>query len=113
MADKRKNRKPNRPAPRGTPEVEAYTLSPADKERLEGYWKRNIRLTLTLLAVWFIVGYVLAIIFAPALNTITFLGGPLGFWIAQNGAIYVFILLILIYCLSMNRLDEEFDVGDR
>ena len=77
MADKKKTDKPNRPAPRGTPEVTAYSPSPADKERLEGYWKRNIRLTLTLLAVWFIVGYVLAIIFAPALNTITFLGGPL------------------------------------
>ena len=81
-----------------------------DKGRLEEYWRRNIGLVLGLLAVWFIVGYVLAIIFVRQLNTITFLGGPLGFWVAQNGAIYVFILLILIYCLRMNRLDKEFDV---
>ncbi len=78
--------------------------------RLEEYWRRNLGLVTGLLAVWFVVGYVLAIIFARQLNTITFLGGPLGFWLAQNGAIYVFILLILIYCLRMNTLDREFDV---
>jgi len=85
----------------------------ANKEVLEAYWKRNLRLTLTLLAVWFLVGYVLAIIFAPALNNFTFLGAPLGFWIAQNGAIYVFVLLILIYATRMNRMDEEFDVEEQ
>ena len=83
-----------------------------DKARLEAYWKRNISLTLSLLAVWFVVGYVLAIILAPALNNFTFLGAPLGFWIAQNGAIYVFILLILIYAVRMNSIDEEFDVDE-
>lgn len=81
-----------------------------DRGRLEEYWRRNISLVLGLLAIWFIVGYVLAIIFVRPLNSLTFLGAPLGFWIAQNGAIYVFILLILIYCLRMNRLDREFDV---
>ncbi|MCA9838071.1 MAG: DUF4212 domain-containing protein [Trueperaceae bacterium] len=80
------------------------------KGKLQEYWQRNISLTLGLLAVWFVVGYVLAIVFAPQLNNITFLGGPFGFWIAQNGAIYVFILLILIYCLRMNNLDKEYDV---
>ncbi len=76
------------------------------------YWKANLNLTLTLLAIWFIAGYVLSIIFAPLLNNITFLGGPLGFWIAQNGAIYVFVLLILVYCIRMNSLDEEFNVDE-
>lgn len=84
-----------------------------DQAVLDAYWKRNLNLTLTLLAIWFVVGYVLAIIFAPALNTVTFLGAPLGFWIAQNGAIYVFVILILIYALRMNKLDDEFDVGER
>ncbi|MEZ4629856.1 MAG: DUF4212 domain-containing protein [Deinococcales bacterium] len=81
-----------------------------NKSRMAEYWRRNLNLTVGLLIVWFVVGYLLAIVFAPQLNNITFLGGPLGFWIAQNGAIYVFILLILIYCLSMNSLDKEFDV---
>ncbi len=88
-------------------------LERADQSVLDAYWKRNIRLTLGLLAVWFFVGYILAIVFAPALNAYTFLGAPLGFWIAQNGAIYVFIVLILIYAVRMNRLDEEFNVEER
>jgi putative solute:sodium symporter small subunit len=83
-----------------------------NQEVLEAYWKRNLGLTLTLLAVWFIFGFVLAIIFAPQLNAFSFLGAPLGFWIAHNGAIYVFVLLILIYALRMNSIDEEFDVQE-
>lgn len=83
-----------------------------DREGLERYWKRTLRLTLVLLGVWFFTGYVLAILLAPALNRIEFLGGPLGFWIAQNGAIYVFWFLILVYAVRMNRLDREFDVHD-
>ena len=79
---------------------------------LKTYWERTLRLTVALLVVWFLVGYVLAIILAPLLNGVPFLGGPLGFWIAQNGAIYVFWLLVLIYAWSMNRLDREFDVYD-
>jgi len=79
---------------------------------LGAYWQRTLRLTAGLLAVWFMTGYVLAILLAPALNRITFLGGPLGYWIAQNGAIYVFWLLVLIYARAMNRLDREFDVHD-
>ncbi|MEM7736666.1 MAG: DUF4212 domain-containing protein [Deinococcota bacterium] len=76
------------------------------------YWQANLKLTLTLLSIWFVVGYVLAIILAPLLNRITFLGGPLGFWIAQNGAIYVFVVLILVYCIRMNDLDKEHDVEE-
>ena len=79
---------------------------------LKAYWERTLRLTVALLVVWFLAGYVLAIFLAPMLNGVRFLGGPLGFWIAQNGAIYVFWLLVLIYAWSMNRLDREFDVHD-
>ncbi len=82
------------------------------RAHLQAYWDRTLRLTAGLLAVWFVVGYLLAIILAPTLNDFRFLGGPLGFWVAQNGAIYVFWLLILIYARAMNRLDREFDVHD-
>lgn len=82
------------------------------KDKLEAYWQKNLGLTLTLLAVWFVVGYVLAIILAPALNNVQFLGAPLGFWMAQNGAIIVFVILILVYCVRMNSIDEEFDVQE-
>ncbi len=70
------------------------------------YWRKTVTLTVVLLLIWSLVGYGLAIFLAPWLNRFTFLGGPLGFWVAQNGAIYVFVLLILIYCVAMNRLDE-------
>ena len=83
-----------------------------EKDSLQAYWRRTLRLTAGLLAVWFTVGYVLAILLAPTLNEITFLGGPLGYWVAQNGAIYVFWILILVYACSMGRLDREFDVHD-
>ena len=73
------------------------------------YWQKTLRLTAGLLSVWFVTGYILSILLAPWLNTFTFLGGPLGFWMAQNGAIYVFVVLILIYCFQMNKLDEEFE----
>ena len=87
-------------------------LGRADQTVLDAYWKRNLRLTLTLLSIWFVVGYLLAIVVAPALNNFSFFGMPLGFWIAQNGAIYVFVLLILIYAVMMNRLDKEFGVDE-
>ena len=87
-------------------------LAQADKAVLEAYWKRNLRLTITLLVIWFVVGYLLSIVFAPALNAFTFLGAPLGFWMAQNGAIYVFVLLILVYAVRMNQMDKEFGVEE-
>lgn len=96
-----------------TAKSETGSFSSENKEMLQNYWKRNISLTLSLLAVWFIFGYVLSIILAPWLNNFTFLGAPLGFWMAQNGAIYVFVLLILIYALRMNKLDEEFGVEEQ
>jgi putative solute:sodium symporter small subunit len=79
---------------------------------LRQYWKLTLRFTLLLLALWFVAGYVMAIGLAPALNQVEFLGGPLGFWLAQNGAIYVFWFLILVYAIGMGRLDREFDVND-
>jgi putative solute:sodium symporter small subunit len=79
---------------------------------LRKYWKLTLRFTLLLLALWFVAGYVIAIVLAPTLNQVNFLGGPLGFWLAQNGAIYIFWLLILVYAVGMGRLDREFDVHD-
>ncbi|AFZ69045.1 DUF4212 domain-containing protein [Deinococcus peraridilitoris] len=78
-----------------------------------GYWKANIRLTLILLAIWFFVAYVLGILLAPTLNGLGRIGGaPLGFWIAHQGAIYVFIALIIVYAVRMRRLDQQFGVED-
>lgn len=96
-----------------SPRMDRSGMSPEEnRTALGAYWKRNLRLTIGLLSVWFLAGYVLAILLAPALNRFTFLGGPFGYWFAQNGAIYVFWLLILVYAVAMNRLDREFDVEE-
>lgn len=73
----------------------------------EAYWHKQVRTIAVLLAVWFVAGYVMSIFFVEALNRIDFGGVPFGFWMAQQGAIFVFISLILIYALVAGRLDEE------
>jgi putative solute:sodium symporter small subunit len=78
------------------------------------YWRRNLRYLTWLLAVWFTVSFGAGIIFADVLDTIRIpgTGFPLGFWFAQQGSIYVFVILIFIYVVLMNRLDREFDVDE-
>lgn len=73
----------------------------------DAYWKKLIRSTAILLGVWFLVGYVMSIFFIEPLNAINFGGIPFGFWMAQQGSIFVFISLILIFALYAGRLDEE------
>ena len=73
------------------------------------YWKANIRLVLTLLAVWFFISFGCGILFVDALDTIRFGGFKLGFWIAQQGSIFVFVALILIYVRAMDKLDSKYD----
>jgi putative solute:sodium symporter small subunit len=98
--------------PRRSPMDRSAMSADENRRALGAYWKRNLRFTLILLVVWFLAGYVLSILLAPTLNRITFLGGPFGYWFAQNGAIYVFWLLIFVYAVGMNRLDREFDVEE-
>jgi putative solute:sodium symporter small subunit len=78
----------------------------------QSYWRANIRILLVLLSVWFLVGYVLSIFFVEALNTVKIGGFPLGFWFAQQGSIYVFIVLIFVYARLMARLDRKYDVHE-
>ena len=84
----------------------------SDKNPKE-YWRRNLRILLALLAIWFFVSYGCGILFAGALNEFRIGGFPLGFWFAQQGAIYVFVILIFIYVRLMNRLDKEFEVDEK
>ena len=80
--------------------------------RSVGYWRANLRLQLALLAVWAIFGYFLSIIFADQLNEVEIGGFPLGFWFAQQGAIYVFVILIFIYAFAMDRVDDTYGVQE-
>lgn len=77
------------------------------------YWKKNLRLMVILLTIWFAVSFGCGILFVEQLNQVTIAGFPLGFWFAQQGSIYVFLLLILVYCLVMDRLDKQFGVAER
>lgn len=66
-----------------------------------------------LLLIWFLVSYGCGILFAETLNAIKLGGFPLGFWFAQQGSIYVFVILIFAYVVLMNRLDKRFDVDEK
>ncbi|SDM44418.1 DUF4212 domain-containing protein [Sediminibacillus halophilus] len=72
------------------------------------YWKKNIKLISLLLVIWFLVGLGGGVLFAAPLNEVPFFGVTLSFWIAQQGAILVFILLILSYAIRMDKLDREY-----
>ena len=71
------------------------------------HWRRNVRLSLSLLAVWAAVSLGCGVLFADVLNPYSFLGAPLGFWFAQQGAVITFVLLILVYAVAMGRLDRR------
>lgn len=77
------------------------------------YWKRNLRYLAILLSIWFLVSFVFGILLAEPLNAFQIGGFPLGFWFAQQGAIYVFVILIFVYMYLMNKLDLEFDVDEK
>ena len=76
------------------------------------YWRANIRLMLTLLAVWFIVSFGFGILLVDWLNQFSFFGFKMGFWWAQQGSIYVFVVLIFVYSAKMKRIDREYGVSD-
>ena len=72
------------------------------------YWKTNLKYLVILLSIWFTVSFGFGIILVDTLNQIPMGGFKLGFWFAQQGAIYVFVILIFIYIYLMNRLDQKF-----
>ena len=82
------------------------------KQQAAAYWKRNLSLVIKLLAVWFVVSYGCGILFVDALNQIQLGGYKLGFWFAQQGSIYVFVILIFYYARKMASLDHEFGVEE-
>jgi len=75
---------------------------------MQGYWRKNVTIMIVLLAIWAFVGLGCGVLFAKTLNQFSLGGFPLGFWFAQQGSIIVFIILILIYAILLNRLDNEY-----
>jgi len=72
------------------------------------YWKENIRYLTILLVIWFLVSYGAGILFKGSLDNIRLGGFKLGFWFAQQGSIYVFVILIFVYVRLMNKLDKKY-----
>ena len=83
-----------------------------ERKNLQDYWHTNLKYLAILLTIWFVVSYGAGILWADALNNIRLGGFKLGFWFAQQGSIYFFVILIYVYVLLMNRLDRKFDVDD-
>jgi len=76
------------------------------------YWQANLYLLAKLLVVWFIVSFGFGILLVDWLNNFTFFGFKVGFWFAQQGSIYVFVVLIFVYARKMRQLDRDFGVED-
>lgn len=79
--------------------------------RMRGYWRANRLLIALLLVIWAVVSYGFSILFIEPLNTYRLGGVPLGFWFAQQGSIYVFVVLIFVYAFGMDRLDKRYGFG--
>ena len=83
-----------------------------NEDKAKGYWKENLRLVLGLLAIWFFVSYMCGIVLVDVLNQVQFGGFKLGFWFAQQGAMYVFVALIFVYAAKANALDKKYNVHE-
>lgn len=78
------------------------------QEKATAYWKVNLKYLFILLSIWFLVSYGAGILFKDLLDNFSIGGFPLGFWFAQQGSIYVFVILIFVYVRLMNRLDKKY-----
>ncbi|MEE2780510.1 MAG: DUF4212 domain-containing protein [Myxococcota bacterium] len=83
-------------------------MGTASEHSTDGYWRTNLKLVAGLLGVWFLVSYGLGILWVEPLNATHIGGFPLGFWFAQQGSILVFMGLILVYCVVMDRVDASY-----
>ncbi len=82
-----------------------------NKKLAQQYWKENLKYLFILLSIWFTVSFGFGILLVDELNQIKIAGFKLGFWFAQQGSIYVFVLLIFVYIYLMNRLDKKYNLN--
>ena len=82
------------------------------EEDAKAYWRANIRLVITLLIIWFVVSFGCGVLLVDLLNQISIGGYKLGFWFAQQGSIYTFVILIFVYSKKMGDLDKKFGVDE-
>jgi putative solute:sodium symporter small subunit len=84
----------------------------SDQQKRQDYWSANLKLVALCLSIWFAVSYLFGIILVDQLNAFSLGGYKLGFWFAQQGSMYVFVVLIFFYAYRMNKLDRQFDVHE-
>ena len=82
------------------------------ESNLKAYWRENLKYLAILLSIWFAVSYGASILFADQLNNFKIGGAKVGFWFAQQGSIYVFVVLIFVYMYLMNKLDHKYGVSE-
>ena len=82
------------------------------QDNATAYWKENLRYLAILLAIWFTVSFGFGILLVDQLNEIKLGGFKLGFWFAQQGSIYVFVILIFVYIRLMNKLDKKYGLDE-
>lgn len=80
-------------------------------ERHKEYWQRNMRMTAILLAIWFVVTYVVGW-YARELNELVIFGFPFGFYMGAQGSLVIYVIMIFYYAIRMNKLDKEYDVAE-
>lgn len=88
------------------------TKASMNRANRSAYWRANLRLVALCMLVWFVCSYVFGILLVDHMNRITLGGFKLGFWFAQQGSIYIFVLLIFFYAWRMNKIDQKHDVHE-
>ena len=83
------------------------------EDRNKKYWKANLKIVLSLLLIWFVASFGFGIILSESLDRIKIGGFKLGFWFAQQGSIYIFVVIIFLYVWLMKRLDKKFSKEDK
>ncbi len=78
-----------------------------------GYWSENIKILTLLMGIWFVVSFLLGIVFVDQLDNFRFAGFKLGFWISQQGSIFIYVLLVYLYLKAMDKLDKKYKLDDK
>jgi putative solute:sodium symporter small subunit len=96
----------------GTISIEEVLMADLTEEQRNSYWRYNITLTTILLVIWFVVTYLISGLWAGWLNQFSFLGFPLGYYMAAQGSLAIFVIEIAVYAYLMNKLDMEYGIRE-
>ena len=97
---------------KGTEVIREGTMADLTEQQKQQYWHYNIMLTTVLLVIWFVVTYIISGLMAGWLNQFTFIGFPLGYYMAAQGSLAIFVIEIAVYAWLMNRKDVEFGIRE-